>query len=183
MSIQRRIIAGTIVALLLQALALGAMVAKHAYALRSGATLVLKATPVDPRHLLLGHYLVLGFPISTADRRFAAEAGAVHNQVVYAALEQAQDGGWKIAGLHSAMPPFSPKRPVLRALLRRGHREDRLLYGIERYYLDQRAAKAMEQRVRDGEVQLEVAVSRSTGRAAIRRILVNGKPAYRDPLF
>jgi len=188
MSTKRRIIVGAAAAFLFQALSLGVMVAMHGYALRWGETLILRVTPADPRHLLLGHYLRLEFSISTADPKIAAEAGLATEQVVYAALRKAEDGVWEVAGLHPAMQPFSPERPVLRArLVRVGvndrGRRDRLYYGIERYYLDERAAKAMDERLTAGGIQVEVAVSRSTGQAAIRRILVNGEPVHRDPLL
>ena len=188
MNTKRRIFVGAAAAFLFQALSLGVMVAMHGYALRWGETLILRATPVDPRHPLLGHYLTLRFSISTADPKIAAEAGLGKRQEVYATLRQPEDGVWEIVGLHPAMQPFSPERPVLRArLVPVGVNDvdlrDRLYYGIERYYLDERDAKAMDERLTAGEIQVEVAVSRSTGQAAIRRILVNGDPVHQDPLL
>lgn len=194
MNAPRRILVGTIIAFLLQTVMLGGMIARHVYALRSGETLILNAEPIDPRHPFLGHYLALRFPISGISETMIRETDAAFGQVVYVALDKAKNETWQIAGLHTTMPSFSPERPVIRGRIV-GGRVDPLSeldgqsmdyevrYGIEQYYLPERDAKAMEKKLAKGALQVEVSVSPSTGRAFIKRVFVNGEPAYQDPLF
>ena len=194
MNAPRRILIGTIIAFLLQTVMLGGMIARHVYALRSGETLILNAEPVDPRHPFLGHYLALRFPISRISEKMIHETGAAFGQVVYVALDKAENETWQIAGLHTTMPPFSPEYPAIRGRIFEGRvdppseldgqsMDDEVRYGIEQYYLPERDAKAMEKKLAKGELQVEVSVSPSTGRAVIKRILVNDESVYQDPLF
>ena len=194
MNVPRRILIGTIIAFLLQTVMLGGMIARHGYALRSGETLILNAEPVDPRHPFLGHYLALRFPISVISEKMIQETGAAFDQVVYVALDKTKNETWQIAELHTTMPPFSPEYPAIRGRIV-GGRVDPLSefngqsmdyevrYGIEQYYLPERDAQAMEKKLAKGELQIEVSVSPSTGRAVIKRILVNDESIYQDPLF
>ena len=194
MNAPRRILIGTIIAFLLQTVMLGGMIARHGYALRSGETLILNAEPVDPRHPFLGHYLALRFPISVISEKMIQETGAAFDQVVYVALDKTKNETWQIAELHTTMPPFSPEYPAIRGRIV-GGRVDPLSefndqstayevrYGIEQYYLPKRDAQAMEKKLGKGELQIEVSVSPSTGRAVIKRILVNDESVYQDPLF
>ena len=194
MNVPRRILIGTIIAFLLQTVMLGGMIARHVYALRSGEPLILNAEPVDPRHPFLGHYLALRFPISRISETVVQETGAAFGQVVYVTLDKAKNETWQIAELHTTMPSFSPEYPVLRGRIvggrvdplseRDGQSMDaEIRYGIEQYYLPERDAKAMEKKLAKGELQVEVSVSPSTGRAVIKRILVNDESVYQDPLF
>lgn len=194
MNAPRRILVGTIIAFLLQTVMLGGMIARHVYALRSGEILILNAEPIDPRHPFLGHYLALRFPISGISETMIQETGAAFGQAVYVALEKAEDENWQIAGLHTTMPSFSPERPAIRGRIVGGrvgplseldgqNTNYEIRYGVEQYYLPERDAKAMEKKLAKGELQVEVSVSPSTGRAVIKRILVNGESVYQDPLF
>ena len=194
MNSPRRILVGTIIAFLLQTVMLGGMIARHVYALRSGEILILNAEPIDPRHPFLGHYLALRFPISGISETMIQETGAAFGQAVYVALEKAEDENWQIAGLHTTMPSFSPERPAIRGRIVGGRvgplseldgqsTDYEVRYGVEQYYLPERDTKAMEKKLAKGELQVEVSVSPSTGRAVIKRILVNGESVYQDPLF
>ena len=181
---RRRIVIGTLLAFAAQSLMLGAMIARQAVALRQGETLILTARPADPRDPLLGFYLEMEFPISRVAGEIVRASSISVGERVYAILEKGEDQRWQVASLHRKKPPYSKERPVLRARIP-GYRQDdyRALYGIERYYLPQDEAKQMEKKLRDGELQLEIAVSRQTGQSFIRRLLVKGEPVYEDPLF
>ena len=180
---RRRLLIGMALAFALQSMMLGAMIARQAWALREGERLFLTARPVDPRDFLLGFYLELEFPISRLSGDLVREAEISVGERVYVVLEK-RDQKWRAASLHREKPPFSKERPALQAWLRGYWQEDfRAEYGIERYYLPEKEAKRMEKKLREGELRLEVALSRETGRAFIRRLLVKGEPVYEDPLF
>ena len=57
-----------------------------------------------------------------------------------------------------------------------------LNYGIERYFVPEGEGLQIEQARRDGKVTIVAAVTPS-GRAAIKRLLIDGKPVYDEPLF
>ena len=55
-------------------------------------------------------------------------------------------------------------------------------YGIERYFVPQGEGREIEQARNQGKVSVVAAVT-PAGRAAIKRLLLDGKPVYDEPLF
>jgi uncharacterized membrane-anchored protein len=55
-------------------------------------------------------------------------------------------------------------------------------YGIESYFVPQGEGREIEQARNQGKVSVVAAVTPS-GRAAIKRLLIDGKPVYDEPLF
>lgn len=78
--------------------ALAAMVASHAVRRASGTEIRLEMTPVDPRDLLLGHYVVIDTPLHELD---TAELGAQDAEfargdpVFVRLVEDAAEGVWR----------------------------------------------------------------------------------------
>ncbi|AIJ53947.1 hypothetical protein C086_00847 [Brucella abortus F6/05-3] len=71
--------AGAVLAALLQTGILYAGIEKRAAILRSGQDIVFQTEPVDPRDLMRGDYVVLGYEISNiAGAPFRASARPVH---------------------------------------------------------------------------------------------------------
>jgi uncharacterized membrane-anchored protein len=58
----------------------------------------------------------------------------------------------------------------------------RVEYGIERYYVPEGAGHALEEARRDGQVSIAASVG-ANGMAQIKSLLVDGKPAYEEPLY
>jgi uncharacterized membrane-anchored protein len=58
----------------------------------------------------------------------------------------------------------------------------RVEYGIERYYVPEGEGKPLEEARQDGNVSIAVRVS-ADGTAQIRSLLVDGKPAYEEPVY
>jgi len=70
-------------------LTLVSMVAKKQYTLNTGALVVLKTTPVDPRSLFRGDYVRLNYDINRLSvRQFPLLQGMKHHDVVFVALEK-----------------------------------------------------------------------------------------------
>ena len=57
-----------------------------------------------------------------------------------------------------------------------------MAYGLERYFVPQGEGRAIESARNEGKVSIVAAVTKQ-GRAAIKRLLIDGKPVYEEPLF
>ena len=185
---KRRILIGTSLAFLIQILLLGGMIANRASMLRAGETLILHVQPVDPRHFLLGSYIRMQLPIGTFTPSKVSDFTFRSGQIAYALLEKdvnAEKESWRVRSLHHVKPSASPENPVLRSrvLYLDPSEGYGLSYGVENYYLPQKDAMEIEKTLEKGGLAIELAVLPSSGRVAIRRLLVDGQPKYQDPLF
>jgi uncharacterized membrane-anchored protein len=178
-----------VIAASLQTIILGYVIESRAEILRSGAEVLLKTAPVDPRDFLRGDYVVLNYEISSVPARTVvgprpAEAG---EQTMWVRLKKQPDGFWGVA--ESSFQPLSEQaesvvlksRPFYSYAV--GPADNiRLEYGIERYYVPEGQGKPLEDARQDGNVAVAARVS-ADGTAQIRSLLVDGKPAYEEPLY
>jgi uncharacterized membrane-anchored protein len=181
------------VAALIQAGLISAMVYDRVRVLRAGTEVTLQTRPVDPRDFLRGDYVVLNYDISSVP------AGALQGQPadgrrphVYVKLAPRPDGVYEAQSVHAERVPTSGRDVLIRGRVRWGsncgssRREfcDRLQlnYGIERYFVPEGEGREIESARNQGKVQIVVAVTGS-GRATIKRLLLDGKPVYDEPLY
>jgi uncharacterized membrane-anchored protein len=173
----------------LQTVILGYIIQSRAAILGSGAEVVLKTAPVDPRDFLRGDYVVLNYdissvPVSTVVGGIPPEAG---ERSLWVRLKRQDDGFWGIAeSSFRALPP-QPDTVVLRSLPFYSYGSNaggdiRVEYGIERYYVPEGQGKPLEEARNGGSVSIAVRVS-PAGSAQIRSLLVDGRPAYEEPLY
>jgi len=173
----------------LQTIILGYVIESRAEILRSGAEVLLKTAPVDPRDFLRGDYVVLNYeissvPVKTVVGPLPAEAG---EQTMWVRLKKQPDGFWGIA--ESSFQPLSEQaesvvlksRPFYNYAVNATDTV-RLEYGIERYYVPEGRGTSLEEARQDGNVAVAARVS-AGGTAQIRSLLVDGKPAYEEPLY
>ena len=173
----------------LQTLILGYIIQSRASILASGTEVLLKTAPVDPRDFLRGDYVVLNYdissvPVSTVTGGIPAEAG---EQTLWVRLKRQPDGFWGIVESSFAKLPAASDTVVLRSLpfysYGPGSGETiRVEYGIERYYVPEGEGKPLEEARNEGVVSIAASVS-SSGAAQIRSLVVDGKPAYEEPLY
>ena len=173
----------------LQTLILGYIIQSRAAILASGTEVLLKTAPVDPRDFLRGDYVVLNYdissvPVSTVTGGIPAEAG---EQTLWVRLRRQPDGFWGIVESSFAKLPAASDTVVLRSLpfysYGPGSGETiRVEYGIERYYVPEGEGKPLEEARNEGVVSIAASVS-SSGAAQIRSLVVDGKPAYEEPLY
>ncbi|MBB3440321.1 GDYXXLXY domain-containing protein [Rhizobium sp. BK379] len=173
----------------LQTLILGYIIQSRASILASGTEVLLKTAPVDPRDFLRGDYVVLNYdissvPVSTVTGGIPAEAG---EQTLWVRLKRQPDGFWGIVESSFAELPAASDTVVLRSLpfysYGPGSGETiRVEYGIERYYVPEGEGKPLEEARNEGVVSIAASVS-SSGAAQIRSLVVDGKPAYEEPLY
>jgi uncharacterized membrane-anchored protein len=124
-------------------------------------TVLLKVEPVDPRDLLRGDYVTLGYAIS---RTPAGEYNA--GQSVYVTLIPEADGRHYRAGEFLGEPPASG---VFIRGTAQGH--GRVTYGIESYYVQEGTGHDYENAVRDRRLSAEVALD-GRGNPALRRLVI-----------
>jgi uncharacterized membrane-anchored protein len=133
-----------------------------------GETILLRVQPVDPRDLMRGEYVILGYdlwPLEGLDT-FARIGEEPRRRTVYVRLVPDPDG------VHWRPDSVSEQRPAEGRFIRgihEGYRDVR--FGIEAYYVQEGEGPRLERALRDGRVSAEVALMPS-GRAALRRLIV-----------
>ncbi len=179
-------------AALIQVALIAMMIADRISILRAGTDVTLQTRPVDPRDFLRGDYVRLGYDISSVPAGVLKGQPAVQaGTTIFVELAPNADGVYQAVALHAQ--PVAVTRPDV--LIRgrvvgvtncgAGHNGcDNVMidYGIENYFVPQGEGRAIEQARNKGQVLVVAAVTPS-GRAAIKRLLIDGKPVYDEPWF
>ncbi|MFD1197406.1 GDYXXLXY domain-containing protein [Brucella gallinifaecis] len=180
--------AGAVAAALLQTGILYASIEKRASVLRSGHEVVLQTRPVDPRDLMRGDYVVLGYDITSIDRNIIKGTPIDQSRVVYVALKPGANGIWHIS--RASFVPFddlSGDEVQIRgespyAITDYPGATINIRYGIERYYVPEGEGRAIEDGQRDLEITAVVAID-DAGTAVIKALRNKGKQLYQEPLY
>lgn len=184
---------------------LAGLVGHHAWRRASGEEIRLAMEPVDPRDVLLGHYVELRTPLHTLDTRRlgAPETGWRRGQTVYVAVETDDAGGSVPVSVHQSRPAdrlavqgrilgvsevydFEDAPDPVTGDLRetaRGEPFERLFvrYNLERYYAPRNDALALEAMRNEDRLRLIVSVG-SDGAAVIKGLEIDGETRY-DRLY
>jgi uncharacterized membrane-anchored protein len=172
---------------LTQVALIAAMVFDRVGILRDGSEVTLQTRPVDPRDFLRGDYVVLNYDISSLT------AGELKDQpttgkhtFVYVKLAPNAEGFHSAVSVHRDPVPVNAPDVLIRGRVVSGANCgvtrlafcDRLQlnYGIERYFVPEGEGLQIEQ-ARGERVTIVAAVT-PFGRAAIKRLLMDGKPVY-----
>lgn len=169
------------------------MITGRAAILRDGAEIVLETQPVDPRDLLRGDYVVLGYNISTlpADLIQPAHDGDEKegDRTIFVRLTPGPDGFHQAVAARLDHPPEAEKGPEevdIRGMVRSwaaGRRHGFFVdYGIERYYVPEGEGLAIEEGMMERQFIMRVAVSAS-GTAQIRSFHDDGRLLYAEPWY
>lgn len=176
------------VAGLLQVGLIAAMVIDRASILRQGTEVTLQPRPVDPRDFLRGDYVVLGYEIATVP------AGPLRGNLpmnrepyVYVKLAPKPDGFYGVVSAHLDAVPLSGREVLIRGRVTNwrwcGNCENLTVrYGLEKFFVPEGEGRELEHARNQGKLTIVAAVTPS-GRAAIKRLLLDGKPVYDEPLF
>lgn len=181
------------VAGLLQVALIAAIVVDRAGILRDGTEITLQTRPVDPRDFLRGDYVQLRYQISSV--RLGALAGtpiAAKYAPVFVKLAPDVDGFYGAVSAHLAPVPVSGREVLIKGRLDGGFEcggnvrtyceWGNVTYGLERYFVPEGEGRAIESARNEGKVSIVAAVA-AGGRAAIKRLLIDGKPVYDEPTF
>jgi uncharacterized membrane-anchored protein len=180
-------------AALIQVALIVLMVYDRVRVLREGSDVTLQTRPVDPRDFLRGDYVVLNYEISSLP------AGALKDTPsqgrgtpVFVKLARKGDGFHEAVSVHTEPVPVADGEVLIRGRVVAGANcgsTQRLFcerlqinYGIERYFVPQDEGREIERSRNQGKVSVVAAVT-PAGRAAIKRLLLGGKPVYDEPMF
>jgi uncharacterized membrane-anchored protein len=178
---------------LIQVALIALMVADRMLILRTGIEVTLQTRPVDPRDFLRGDYVVLNYDISsvpTGELKDTPVSGS--GMFVFVKLAPKADGFYQAVSVHRAAVAVAPGEALIRGRVtsRSNCGQDRqvfcssvqLDYGLEKFFVPQGEGRELEKARNDGKIAIVAAVTPG-GRAAIKRLLLDGKPVYDEPLF
>ncbi|WP_375311636.1 GDYXXLXY domain-containing protein [Bradyrhizobium sp. A5] len=177
-------------AILLQCLLLVLMVADRMQILREGREVTLQTQPVDPRDLLRGDYVVLRYDISQLPAgALAGTPASERKPIVFVKLAPNANGLYEAVSVHAAPVPVTAPEVLIRGRVNYSCGSGRtfcdkltIKYGLESYFVPEGEGKTLEQ-ARNQQKLLVVASVLPSGRAAIKRLLLDGKPVYEEPLY
>lgn len=182
------------VAVLLQCALLVLMVADRMKILREGTEVTLQTQPVDPRDLLRGDYVVLRYDISQVPAgALAGKPADARHPDVFVKLAPNANGLYEAVSVHAEPVAVTAPQVLIRG--RVGNYggscgEDRrrfcdklpIKYGLESYFVPEGEGKKLEDARNQQKLRIVAAVLPS-GRAAIKRLLLDGEPVYEEPLY
>jgi len=182
---------------LLLMLVLLALVEQRARILRGGTEIRLKTVPIDPRDLFRGDYVILAYPISTVETDTAGKTDFARGERVYVSLDRDEQGFAKAISVTRDWPKTGDDIVVIAGRVAAtsvcatnadgtfdcSGRRNRLgiAYGLESYFVPQGEGRAIETTDK-ARIEVVAAVS-SSGEAAIKRLLIDGKPVYAEPPY
>ncbi|MDZ7600740.1 MAG: GDYXXLXY domain-containing protein [Hoeflea sp.] len=163
--------------------------------LRDGREILLKTEPVDPRDLMRGDYVWLGYTdISTIDTGLVSGAWPAEDTTapVWLILAPGEDGAYvaKSAGF-SRPDTLAADEVLLKSLPARIMIATRpggtnlvgpLSFGIERYYVPEGEGLEIEKAQNEGRTTVAVRVS-ADGDPQIARLMIDGETLYEEPLY
>jgi uncharacterized membrane-anchored protein len=156
----------------------------------------LEIVPVDPRDLFRGDYVVLDYRISSVDVPKDATSAFRRGQKVFVTLRPNENGMARAVAIAAERPVASGNEVVIQGTVTavgacgfnaRGIRDcsaghvTLVKYGIESYFVPQGEGRKIET---TDKARLEVvAAVAPSGQAAIKRLLIDGKPVYDEPPY
>jgi uncharacterized membrane-anchored protein len=177
-----------------QTAALLKMVFDRETILKSGREIEMAVLPVDPRDLLRGDFVRLGYglsPITMSDQSNGNSlAGVVRGRPVYVTIHEGADKTWNATKLSAAYPAeVAASDAVLKGVVesrwdgaKLGEVNFMVKYGIESYFVPEGTGKPIEDSVREKKAIAVVAVAQD-GTAAIKGLIVGGERHEDPPLF
>ncbi|MBR1091587.1 GDYXXLXY domain-containing protein [Bradyrhizobium manausense] len=179
------------VAILVQCALLILMVADRMQILREGREVTLQTRPLDPRDLLRGDYVTLGYDISQPPAgALAGQPSAERNPIVFVRLAPDGNGLYQAVSVHAAPVAVTAPDVLIRGRVSYSCGSDMrrfcdtltIRYGLESYFVPEGEGGKLEQARNEQKLRVVAAVLPS-GRAAIKRLLLDGEPVYEEPWY
>lgn len=190
----KRLIISALLLALVQIGFLGWIIAGRAAILRNGKEVLLKIEPVDPRDLLRGDYISLGYDISRIPVKLIAnipQGKEISDDAsIVVRLKKGADGYWQptTAWFDKAPAPAGPDEADIAGHVAPGWglREPEATiapeYGIERFYLPEGEGLAIQNDMRARPFGMKLALSAS-GTAQIKALMDGDKTLFEEPLY
>ena len=181
-------------AVLLQSALLVLMVAARMQLLRDGVEVTLQTQPVDPRDLLRGDYVVLNYDISlVAAGALKGKVADARHPFVFVKLAPKADGVYQAVSVHAEPVTVTAPEVLIRGRVanyggscgddrRRFCDKLPIKYGLESYFVPEGEGRKLEDARNQQKLRIVAAVLPS-GRAAIKRLLLEGEAVYEEPLY
>jgi len=187
MSKARLLLGGTLLAALLQTVALAGMLWPRYQLLEAGKEVVLQSAMVDPRDLFRGHYTRLNLTAGTPEFGKIGVTGELeYGQPVFVELKQGDGEYWIASHLYAEMPE-APQGPILQARLNgpvpgKEGETYRLGFPFDRFFAPEK--RALELQDLSGKRKLGVIIAvGSGGQGLIKGITIDGDRVYSEKVF
>jgi uncharacterized membrane-anchored protein len=169
------------------------MVIDRVQILREGTEVTLQTRPVDPRDFLRGDYVVLNYDISQLPAGpLQNEPAGARNPIVFVKLAPNRDGLYEAVSVHADAVAVKGPEVLIRGRVAYGATcgpggsafcdKLQVRYNLESYFVPEGEGVKLQQ-LRNQPKLVVVAAVMPSGRAAIKRLLVNGEPVYDEPWF
>lgn len=170
------------------------MVGDRIAILREGTEVTLQTRPVDPRDFLRGDYVEMAYTISRLPAgELKDQPSSGRGAYVFVKLAPNAEGFYEAVSVHAKPITVTPPERLIRGTVGYSAACGRdthhvfcemlnIRYGIERYFVPQGEGLMIEDARNHNKVAIVAAVM-PDGRAAIKRLLIDGKPVYDEPLF
>jgi uncharacterized membrane-anchored protein len=190
----KRLIISALVLALVQIGFLSWIIAGRAAILRNGKEVLLKIEPVDPRDLLRGDYIILGYGISRIPVKMIANIPAdklsSDDTPIVVRLKRGADGYWQptTAWFGKAPTPATADEADISGHVAEGWdlRSEGMTiapdYGIERFYLPEGEGMAIQNDMRVRPFGIRIALA-GDGTAQIKALVDGDKTLFEDPLY
>lgn len=191
---KNRLLVSAAVLALMQIGFLSWIIAGRAAVLRDGREVLLKVEPVDPRDLLRGDYVRLGYEISNVPVAMIGNvpSGAQWTErgPVFVRVKKGEEGIWRVVSASLYEAPSTP--PAEGEIDIRGTVDDgrdlgqidtlNVDYGIERFYLPEGDGLAIERDMRVRSFSIVAAIAED-GTAQIKALMDGDTMLFREPLY
>lgn len=156
--------------------------------LATGTEVVLDVTPIDPRSLFRGDYVIITteahrLPQDASGRRARRSTTASGSgAAMYAVLER---DGTKAAWRVKSVSPDRPASVGAGDIVMKGRRtagSSGISYGIESYFVPEGTGKAIEKAITSKSVTVKLAID-GAGTAAIKSLMIDGKAVHSTSLL
>lgn len=191
---KNRLIVSALVLALVQIGFLSWIIAGRAAILRDGQEVLLKVEPVDPRDLLRGDYVRLGYDISNIPVKMIGNIPAGTQQTeagsIFVRIRKDADGFWRAISASLGEPssgPLAEGEIDIRGVVPDGWslgEIDTLAveYGIERFYLPEGEGLAIERDMRVRSFGIVAAVGKD-GSPQIKALMDGDAMLFQEPLY
>lgn len=189
----KKLLISAVVLALVQIGFLSWIIAGRAAILRNGTEVLLKVEPIDPRDLLRGDYVSLGYEISRIPVKLVADIPtdrtATTDERILVRLHKDQDGYWRAVAAFLGKPTTAPgtdEADIAGRLLGGWSLEpDATLspdYGIDRFYLPEGEGRAIEKDMRVRPFGVRVVLAKD-GTAQIKALMDGNETLFEEPLY
>ncbi|MCX9014247.1 MAG: GDYXXLXY domain-containing protein [Candidatus Methanoperedens sp.] len=163
-----------IIAMLIPALAILGFAVYNYYTYSAGEEILLKTVPVDPRDLLRGDYVNLGYEISTINLSNTPHTGNFNSKdEIYATLSMSGKF-WSVTQAGAEKPALQRNEVCMKGKVTNTYGGIlRVRWGIESYFVPEGKGRDIELNTRN--VSVKAAVD-SNCRAVIKELYINDNP-------